>query len=117
MLFEQGVPEEVISRVLLSNGPVRTHLVDQTFHFGSDLVLVGRLRDSKKVYNQPKFDAPPPPLPAIKMRTKKLLMSTFLLLLLAVLGLWLRNEVRIDRCLDHGGRWDGDRQVCEGATE
>lgn len=51
------------------------------------------------------------------MQTKKLLLWAFLLAFLVVLGLWLRTEMRIDSCLDRGGRWDENRQMCEGATE
>jgi hypothetical protein len=34
---------------------------------------------------------------------------------LAILFLWVRNEYRIDQCLDHGGRWNYESQQCEGA--
>jgi hypothetical protein len=36
---------------------------------------------------------------------------------LFALGLYLCNEVRIDSCLDRGGRWDADQRRCESATE
>jgi hypothetical protein len=51
------------------------------------------------------------------MQTKKLLLWAFLLAFLVVLGLWLRTEMRMDSCLDRGGRWDENREMCEGATE
>jgi len=51
------------------------------------------------------------------MQIKKLLSFMFLLALLVLFVLWLRNEVRIDSCLDRGGRWDDSKQLCEGATE
>jgi hypothetical protein len=51
------------------------------------------------------------------MKINKLLLWTFLLALLVVPGLWLRSELRIDSCLDRGGRWDKNRQICEGAAE
>jgi hypothetical protein len=30
---------------------------------------------------------------------------------------WLRHQLAIDDCLDDGGRWDYDRNVCEGRRE
>lgn len=59
----------------------------------------------------------PAPSSVINMRTKKRLLWMFLLALLVVVGLRLRNEVRIDSCLDRGGSWDENRQICKGATE
>jgi hypothetical protein len=49
------------------------------------------------------------------MQTRKLLFWTFVLALLVAGGLWLRNEAQIDSCLDRGGSWDKERQMCEGA--
>ena len=51
------------------------------------------------------------------MNTKKFLLGAFVLALVVVVGLRLRNEVRIDSCLDRGGGWDKERQMCDGATE
>lgn len=51
------------------------------------------------------------------MQIRKLLLWTFVFALLVVLGLWLRNEVRMDSCLDRGGKWDSHQETCEGATE
>jgi hypothetical protein len=35
-------------------------------------------------------------------------------ILLAVpLFLWLRHELKIDRCLDQGGRWNAPQGLCE----
>lgn len=53
----------------------------------------------------------------IRMKIRKLLLGVFVLALLVAVGLWLRNEVRIDSCLDRGGRWDKEGQMCEGTTE
>jgi hypothetical protein len=50
------------------------------------------------------------------MQIKKLLFWTFVLALLVAGGLWLRTQVRIDICLDRGGRWNKERQMCEGAA-
>ena len=53
----------------------------------------------------------------IQMKTRKILFGALVLALLVAGGLWLRNEMQIDSCLDRGGRWDQERQICEGATE
>ena len=53
----------------------------------------------------------------VRMKTRKRLLGAFVLALMVAVGLWLRDEVRIDSCLDRGGRWDKERQMCEGATE
>lgn len=44
----------------------------------------------------------------------------FLVLLAAALiaaGLWFQRELSIDSCLDRGGRWNYEADVCEGASE
>jgi hypothetical protein len=48
------------------------------------------------------------------MRQKKLVLYGAALAVLAALGLWMRDAVRVDRCLDHGGRWDYVDRACEG---
>lgn len=48
------------------------------------------------------------------MNSRKLVLGAFVLALLAAVGLWLRHETLIDSCLDLGGRWDKNGQVCEG---
>jgi hypothetical protein len=48
------------------------------------------------------------------MRPKKLVLYGAALAVLAALGLWMRDAVRVDRCLDHGGRWDYVDRACEG---
>jgi hypothetical protein len=50
------------------------------------------------------------------MQIRKLLFLAFVLALLIAGGLWLRNEARIDSCLDRGGRWNEERQMCEGVS-
>ena len=60
---------------------------------------------------------PPIHYRSIRMKSRKLLPGAFVIAVLVAIGLWLRNEVRIDSCLDRGGRWDKERQMCEGATE
>ena len=29
-------------------------------------------------------------------------------------GAWGMHEIRLDRCLDHGGRWNAETAACEG---
>jgi hypothetical protein len=52
----------------------------------------------------------------IRMKIRKLLLWSFVLALLLAVSLWLRNEARIDSCLDRGGRWDQEQERCEGAA-
>jgi hypothetical protein len=49
----------------------------------------------------------------IRMKTRKLLLGAFIFASLVAFGLWLRNEVRIDSCLDRGGRWDKTRRCAK----
>ncbi len=51
------------------------------------------------------------------MRPRRLALFIFVLSVLVMLGLWVRNEMKIDSCLDRGGKWDERRQTCEGAVE
>jgi hypothetical protein len=48
------------------------------------------------------------------MRPKKLVLYGVALAMLAALGLWMRDAVRVDRCLDHGGRRDYEDRACGG---
>ena len=48
--------------------------------------------------------------------------STVVKLVIAIavfvaLVMWLRQELRIDSCLDRGGRWNSELLICEGASE
>jgi hypothetical protein len=52
----------------------------------------------------------------LKMQIKKRLGWIFVLTLLVTGGLWLWTQVQIDSCLDRGGSWDKERQMCEGAA-
>ena len=45
----------------------------------------------------------------------RLLLVLSLIILLAYAGHWLRQEWRIDSCLDNGGRWNALQTSCEGA--
>ena len=46
------------------------------------------------------------------MRAALILAVVAALLFVAVS--WVRRELAIDRCLDHGGRWNAARSACEG---
>ncbi len=46
------------------------------------------------------------------MRAALILAVVAALLFVAVS--WVRRELAIDRCLDHGGRWNAARVACEG---
>lgn len=39
------------------------------------------------------------------------------LIVATMLAVWLRHELRVDSCLDRGGRWNAEASACEGATE
>lgn len=47
------------------------------------------------------------------MNLKKLLLVAIALALGVLLALWLKAEVKIDSCLDLGGRWNYDAGKCE----
>ena len=51
------------------------------------------------------------------MKTRKILLGVFVVALLVAVELWMQDEVQIDSCLDRGGKWDQERQMCDGATE
>lgn len=36
-----------------------------------------------------------------------------LLLVLVLLGVWLKGELKIDSCLDLGGLWNYEKRECE----
>jgi len=36
-----------------------------------------------------------------------------MLLIVSLTALWLRNYLRVDACLDRGGRWNAVKGVCE----
>lgn len=51
-------------------------------------------------------------------RRKKMVLTICLLLaVIAGTGVWLARELRIDSCLDGGGRWDYAGGKCEGGRE
>jgi hypothetical protein len=45
----------------------------------------------------------------VKRKTKLMVA----IVLVVALFLWLRHELKIDRCLDQGGRWNKAQSVCE----
>ncbi len=48
------------------------------------------------------------------MRTgKKRLLLLGLAVLLGLSAYWLRGCIQVDRCLDHGGRWDYEQGACD----
>lgn len=53
----------------------------------------------------------------IAMKKNKTLTIIIGLLTIFCLGIWLAREMRIDSCLDRGGRWNNEIAICEGATE
>lgn len=36
---------------------------------------------------------------------------------LAIFAWWMFGQLKIDSCLDRGGRWDYEDKACEGATD
>jgi hypothetical protein len=47
-------------------------------------------------------------------RVSRLLYGTLFAMAVATVGLWLVAQLRIDRCLDGGGRWNHETNKCEG---
>jgi hypothetical protein len=47
------------------------------------------------------------------MKRKKWIAIVLFVAALAVLGIWGRKQLRIDSCLDQGGRWNYDQATCE----
>jgi hypothetical protein len=43
-------------------------------------------------------------------------LALIVLALAAAFAFWLRHELRVDDCLDLGGRWNSETSVCEGAS-
>lgn len=51
------------------------------------------------------------------MKRSTLMKLAVFLVITAVLVMWLRHELRVDSCLDRGGRWNSAASVCEGEIE
>ncbi len=50
---------------------------------------------------------------------KKALLVAALFLMVAFIAAWpwLKTQVAIDTCLDAGGRWNYEQELCEGAAK
>jgi hypothetical protein len=51
------------------------------------------------------------------MKKREIAFIVVALLAVVILCLWARQELRIDSCLDRGGRWNSVTSACEAATE
>ena len=51
------------------------------------------------------------------MKRSTLIKLAVFLVIAVALGIWFLHELRVDSCLDRGGRWNNDLLTCEGATE
>ena len=51
------------------------------------------------------------------MKLKYLFGGVLLLIFLIVAGWWVEKELRIDSCLDLGGRWDYEAEKCQTVAE
>lgn len=48
------------------------------------------------------------------MRTKKIMVGLVIILGVIASVIWFARELKIDRCLDQGGRWNYTEEICEG---
>jgi hypothetical protein len=44
---------------------------------------------------------------------KKIYIFSVLLILVFLFSMWLKGQLKIDSCLDLGGRWDYEKKECE----
>jgi hypothetical protein len=51
------------------------------------------------------------------MKRRKQIIVILIIAAFAVLGVWGREQLKIDRCLDQGGRWNYERSACEMRTD
>ncbi|MET0859029.1 MAG: hypothetical protein ABWY27_19940 [Telluria sp.] len=51
------------------------------------------------------------------MKKSKILAFVLGVLVISGIGIWVVREMRVDSCLDRGGRWNAGNSACEGATE
>ena len=51
-------------------------------------------------------------LRGIEMKRRTVLVLAALFICVVAAGWWIRNELRIDSCLDNGGRWAADQSAC-----
>jgi len=47
-------------------------------------------------------------------KIKKFLIYTIIIIIIVLAMDWIRNFLLIDKCLDHGGRWNYETSECEG---
>ena len=45
--------------------------------------------------------------------TKKKILTAIAIIVLVGVGIWLREFLTVDSCLDSGGRWNSDKRECE----
>lgn len=48
---------------------------------------------------------------------KWIAIGVMVLIVVLIAGRWLQVTLQIDSCLDDGGRWDYEKNHCEGARE
>jgi hypothetical protein len=44
---------------------------------------------------------------------KRIIMAVVVAAILLIAAIWLGRSLRIDACLDGGGRWDYEKNICE----
>jgi hypothetical protein len=44
---------------------------------------------------------------------KKIYISVALLIVVLLTGIWFKGQLKIDSCLDLGGRWNYEKKECE----
>ena len=49
----------------------------------------------------------------MSIKARKLAVGAVIVALVLAAGLWLKREIAIDSCLDLGGRWDYQADVCD----
>ncbi len=47
------------------------------------------------------------------MKSKKIFILILTVIYLIAIFIYLKREVAIDKCLDNGGRWNYEKNVCE----
>ena len=50
------------------------------------------------------------------MKVLRLLCIMLVVAVAMALAAWVSDELKIDRCLDNGGRWNTEVAACEGLT-
>lgn len=47
---------------------------------------------------------------------KRWILILVIIFVLVVFSVWMRAQLRIDSCLDNGGRWNSIQEVCDMAS-